>query len=128
MLGEMPEHPLHVKVVDTQNENVAAEFTSLMTYQVLLAGTAVPVQICPHRYHRTKAKFVVNMSADTVLYVATKPDPISGPVPSPVAFAFPEAAGFRLPDYEGQQPLYAVFTGPGPCTVAVWDSSYGTVQ
>ena len=57
MLGEMPHHPLHVKVVDTQSQNVAAEFTAWSTQFPVVAGGGVATQLCPHRYHRLKAKF-----------------------------------------------------------------------
>jgi hypothetical protein len=59
MLGEMPEHPLHVKVVDTQSQGVAPEFTAWATYQLPASGQ-LPVQLCPHKYHRDKAKIRVN--------------------------------------------------------------------
>ncbi len=63
MLGEMPGHPLHVKVVDTQSQNVAAEFAAWSTIPVPLAGVGNPAQLCPHKYHRVKAKFNINWGA-----------------------------------------------------------------
>ncbi len=129
MLGEMPHHPLHVKVVDTQNQNVAAEFTAWSNQQPVLAGSGVATQLCPHRYHRDTCKMIINVPATTTVYFANKPDALSSPAPpSTVAQLTGPLTNFRLPDYEGQQPLYAVYTGTGPVTVFVQDETYGIVQ
>jgi hypothetical protein len=140
MLGEMPHHPLHVKVVDTQTENVAAEFTAWTSYALGLIGGQVATQLCPHRYHRYKAYFNFTLfatAATTVtLYFANKPDPLSNPTAPPTVYQIqvPLAANavtnFQMPVYEGQQPVYAAFSGANvaTCNVAVMDESYGTVQ
>jgi len=60
MLGEMPNHPLHVKVVGTASQTVAAEFAAWTNVGIPVAGVGQPAQLCPHKYHREKAKFVVN--------------------------------------------------------------------
>lgn len=118
--------PIDVRVVYTESENVAAEFTALQTWPVPLAGSGQPVQVCPHRYHRYKAKFTLTVPAATTLYLATKPDPLNVAVPS--VFQYAIGPGQSVPDYEGQQPLYAVFTGTGPVNISVMDMSYGKVQ
>jgi FtsH-binding integral membrane protein len=132
MLGEMPEHPIHVKVVDTQSENVAAEFAALTTYQIVQAGTGLPTQIFPHRYHRYKGYIVITaVAANGVLYLANKPDTISGPTPPPTVFQIPVtttmALPFVLPVYEAQQPIYAAASVAG-VAVGIIDETYGTVQ
>jgi hypothetical protein len=126
MLGEMPNHPLHVKVVDTQTQQVAPEFAALSTWQPIVAGTGVATQILPHRYHRHKAKFVWNIPANTIVYVSNKPDALSSP--NPPATVYQITTGQNQPNWESQQPMYAVYTGTGPVSVAVVDESYGTVQ
>lgn len=111
MLGEMPEHPLHVKVVATANEEVAPEHAALTTFPLPLAGTANPVQICPHRYHRMKAKFQCLVGLGYTVWLAHKPDALSTPTPATTNYQV--VNGMSLPDYDGQQPLYAVYTGTG---------------
>lgn len=120
-----------VKVEFEETQQVAPEFGALATWPVTQAGSSQPTQLCPHRYHRYKCKFAVTIPANTVLYLATKPDPLNSLTPGATAnsgFLFSLVAGQSIPDWEGQQPLYAVFTGTGPVSVAVMDMSYGKVQ
>lgn len=127
--GLTPQNPIHVKVANTQTERVAPEFTGWRTWAVLAAGSAQPVQICQRRYHRYKAKLIWTIPSATTVYLDNKPDSLSSPVPAPT---LGQLAGplttWVMPDYDGQQPLYAVFTGAGPVTVTVIDESYGPVQ
>jgi hypothetical protein len=111
MLGEMPEHPLHVKVVSTASEQVAAEHTALTSFSPPLAGSANPVQICPHKYHRLKAKSLWTIPLGYTVWLAHKPDGLSTPTPATTNFQL--VNGMVMPDYDGQQPLYAVYTGTG---------------
>lgn len=71
MLGEMPNHPLHVKVVDTQTQTTAPEFTAWSSFPIGLLGTNPPTQLCPHKYHRNKAKFTVSWG--TSMFSVTTP-------------------------------------------------------
>lgn len=109
MLGEMPHHPLHVKVVDTQAQSVAAEFTAWSTQYPAAAGAAVAVQLCPHRYHRVKAKFNWFIPPGYTVWIANKPDPLSNPSPPISGYQLTNSNGDQ-PDYDGQQPMYAVYT------------------
>lgn len=126
--GETPEHPVHVKVTDTQSQRVAPEYTAWQTMSVVQAGTGVATQICPHRYHRYKAKMMWTIPASTVVYLDNKPDALSGPTPPPSVAQLTGPITAWMPDYDGQQALYAVYTGTGPVAVTVMDESYGTVQ
>jgi hypothetical protein len=110
MLGEMPHHPLHVKVVDTQAQNVAAEFTAWSTQFPVVAGGGVATQLCPHRYHRLKAKFNWYIPPGITVWIANKPDPLSSPTPANSQYQLTSTNGDQ-PDYDGQQPMYAVYTG-----------------
>jgi hypothetical protein len=66
MLGEMPHHPLHVKVVDAATQTTAPEFAAWTNVGIAVAGVGLPTQLCPHKYHREKAKFVVNWGNPSV--------------------------------------------------------------
>ncbi len=127
--GMSAQRPVHVKVVATESQRVAPEFAGMQTVYVGLAGTDQPTQICPHRYHRYKCKFLWSIPADTIVYVATKPDALGSPAPPPTIYQLTPSSYFgTMPDYDAQEPLYAVYTGTGPVTVSVMDESYGTVQ
>jgi len=122
MLGEMPHHPLHVKVVDTENQNVASEFTAWSTQAPVQAGQGVATQLCPHRYHRNVTRFRWYIPPGITVWLANKPDPLSSPTPATTAYQLTSTM-LPQPDYEGQQPLYAVYTGtatnPTPSQPAV---------
>lgn len=132
MLGEMPNHPLHVKVVATENEQIAAEFAGLESAPIPVIGAAAPVQILQRRYHRLKAYLiVVAVSANSVLYLATKQDSVSSPNPPPTVFNIPltttMSLPYTLPVYEAQQPVYAAASVAG--IVMSWmDETYGPVK
>jgi hypothetical protein len=131
-------HPIPVRVVFDENQQVNPEFTAWLTYNIPLLGSAVlPQQVCTHRYHRYKAKFLVNFGGAATLYIARRPEYLTvgtnvtpGPTVLPNAFQLTETAAgnVTLPDYDGQQPVYMGFLGTGPVTVSVMDESFGTVQ
>jgi len=124
--------PIPVRVMFNETEQVAPEFGSLMTYNIPLQGSGSPVQIATHRYHRYKCKFIVNIPAATFLYIAKIPDYLSSNALSNAFVVGNETTAVmgsgQIPDWEAQQPLYAVYTGTGPVSVSVMDMSYGTVQ
>lgn len=127
--GTSSSHPVHVKVVDVANERVAPEFTAWRTFSLLAAGSGNPEQLCQKRYYRYKAKLIWTIPASTVVYLDSKPDSLSNPVPpSTLGQLAGPLTAWVMPDYDGMQPLYASFTGAGPVTVTVIDESYGTVQ
>lgn len=129
LAGLYPEHPIHVKVVDVASQNVAPEFVGMATWVVQLAGSGNPTQLLQHRYHRYKAKMIWTIPAATTVWLDNKPDSLSNPnPPATKASLTGPLASWIMPEYDGQQPLYAVFTGTGPVTVTVFDESYGTSQ
>jgi len=129
LAGLSPEHPVHVKVVDVASQRVAPEFTGWDTWTIVQAGTGPPTQLCQHRYHRYKAKIIWNIPAATTVWLDNTPNGISNPVPPATkAQLTGPLTAWVMPDYDGQQPLYATWTGTGPVTAVVIDESYGTVQ
>lgn len=199
-----------VKVEFEQTQNVAPESTSWMTWQVAQIGqNSQPSQICTHKYHRYKAKFLWTIPFSTIVYISRSADQLmsnalgtaftitTGPGAAAVVTpAVPASAtnvqnpngypvqvviaGFTatavsvngvqvgtsngtyfipaygtisitytvagtwtwtnpaaptnalqavpaLPDYDGQQPLYAIANNAG-VSVAVMDESYKAVQ
>lgn len=113
--------PIPVKIAFNETERVAPEAAAHMTWQ-LTAGQ--PIRICPHAYHRYKAKFNVIYPATgfaTGIMLNKLQDPLTGTNPQGSLW------GNTLPDYEGQQPLYAVAIG-GAATISVIDMTYKVVQ
>jgi hypothetical protein len=107
-----------VKITETLTENVAPESTSWLTFPIASApqasgaGASQPTQLCPHRYHRYKAKFVCNIPPGTVVYLSRVVDYLMS---GALANQFILSQGQQLPDYDGQQALYAVY---GTVTIA----------
>ena len=124
--NDYPQIPHALVEVVGQGQRVAPEFNPWSSFSIPLAGSASPIQILQRRYHRYKAKFTPNIPAATTLYFANTPQVLMAPaIPSTVA-AF--ITGQNIPDYDGMQPLYAVYTGTGPVTITVLDESYGPVK
>lgn len=129
--------PIPVRVTHTESQRVAPEATAFMTFpipqipQASGAGATQAQQICPHRYHRYKAKFLFSGGAAGTIYVAKDPNTLmSGALGA--AFAIVVAAALTqatqlMPEYDGQQPLYMMATVPG-FVVSVMDEGYKAVQ
>jgi hypothetical protein len=121
--------PIPVRVKFDENQKVSPQFTSWMTYPIAQSGVNQATQICTHRYHRYKAKFIVNFPGAGTLYIARIPDYLNtGAIGN--AFAITVAAattGNLLPDYDGEQAVYAIASIAG-VSISVMDESYGTVQ
>jgi hypothetical protein len=106
-----------VRITETLTENVAPEATSWLIFPIAQApqasgtGASQPTQLCPHRYHRHKAKFVCNIPGGTTVYLSRVVDYLMS---GALANLFQVTGGQQLPDYDGQQALYAVYN-----TVAV---------
>lgn len=117
--------PIPVKVMFNEVEVVAPAFTAWTSFTIQ-AGS-IPVKICPHRYHREKARFLVTFAAASTskLYIARVQDYLSS---LSVANAFLVTLGQNIPDYEGQQQVFAIVIGPDPVTVSVMDMGHGEVQ
>jgi hypothetical protein len=94
------------------------EFGSCMTWAVPQVGIGTPVQILQRQAGRFKAKLIVT-NAGTSIVFNSKLDPLQGANPQ----GFTVTAIGALPDWESQQPLYAIATGAGG-SVSVWDETY----
>jgi hypothetical protein len=108
--------PIPVKIVEALTENVAPESTSWLVFPIAAApqlsggGSNQPTQLCPHRYHRYKAKFVCNIPGGYTVYVSRVVDYLMS---GALANQFQLINGQNLPDYDGQQALYAVYANTG---------------
>jgi hypothetical protein len=112
-----------VKIVGSEVENVSPAFTSCMTWAIPQAGTFVPIQILPRRYKRHKARMQLQaLTGATAVMFNSNYDALTLPNPQ----GFTSLAIGNLPDWEGQQPLYAIAIG-GTATVSIFDESYGEV-
>jgi hypothetical protein len=102
-------------------EESAPEFGSCMTWSIPQNTAGLPVQMLNRRTRRAQAKlFITAMGGATSVVLNSKLDPLQGANPQGAIFL---AVG-RLPDWETQQPLYAIAIGGGPVTIAVFDDSY----
>lgn len=125
--GEYPyPQPVPVTITDVQEQRVAPEATSWNTVNVQQVGVASnPSQLCPHAYHRYKMKTVWTIPAATTVYISRVPDHLMS---GALSNLFKLTTGQQLPDYDGQQPVYALYSGTGPVSVSVMDETYKTVQ
>jgi len=115
-----------VKVVFDENEQIPPEFAAWSTWPIQVAGNGQATQLCPRRYHRYKAKMTVTIpTGGATVTIANKPDPLS--TSNPQGWQLTYTAGiFTLPEYDAQQPVYAVASVAG-VIISVLDESYGTV-
>lgn len=124
--------PIPVRIVRTEAEITSPAKASCMTWPIntfanMPAAGLTP--ICPHRYHRYKAKlWCVPGAGATAVVLNTKRDPLAQSSPQGATFTFPTTpVPFALPDYEAEEALYAMSIG-GPVTIAVIDQGYSNVQ
>jgi hypothetical protein len=103
------------------------EYCAFSTVTIQQAGTitAPPycTQLLQRRYQRYKAKFfniVFNTGATAVIF-NSKPDALTGANPQGAQIT---VATNTLPDYDAEQPLYAVGIG-GTVTISYFDESFG---
>lgn len=135
--AEMQPIPVHIK--RTEVEQTAPAGASLISVQIplipALAGTGgvQPATLCPHNYHRYKAKFTWTIPANCTIYVATVKDHLtSGAVANLAqiivgATAITTSQSGLFPDWECAKPLYAMATVAGAqCSVV--DENYKVVQ
>ena len=133
--------PISVKVVASETESVAPEFASCMTYPIPYGLTNQGqnnmsyVQIVPRNYHRSRSKMTLQQNSAvnySVLVINTNADALTGPNPQGWTLVMSAFMTFSLPDYDGQQPLYATvapYSNAGAIvTVSVIDQLYGKVQ
>lgn len=121
-----------VKVEFAETQNVAPESTAWMTWQVAVLGVNTqPSQICTHKYHRHKAKFLWTIPANTTVYIDRVPDRLTSNALATTFTITTGATGLQsasvLPEYDGQQAVYAIANNPG-VSVSVMDESYKKVQ
>jgi hypothetical protein len=123
-----------VKVEFEESIRVAPESTSWMSWPVGvigISGTSRPTQVCPHRYHRYKAKFVWSVPANTTIYVARTEDALMSQAFGTAFTIQVGAGGFvgggLMPEYDGQQPVYMMASQAG-VVVSVMDEGYKPVQ
>ena len=103
------------------SETVAPEYGACMTWTVGPAATSTPTQIFQRRIRRHKGKLVItSLSGATAIVVNSNRDALTQPTPVGASFV---ATG-SLPDWESQQPLYAVAIGGTGATIACWDEAY----
>jgi hypothetical protein len=101
-------------------ENYAPEYGACMTWNVPQSGVNPPVQLLTRRTRRAQAKlFIISLSGATSVIVNSKLDSLSGTNPQGSTFL---AVG-RLPDWENQQPLYAIAIG-GTALISIFDDTY----
>jgi hypothetical protein len=129
-----PEPGVPVRLIESPERN-APEFTGWLTVTIQQAGTitASPycVQLLNRRYRRFKAKFgqLVFPAGTTAVIFSNKPDPLTLAVPMGFTVVNPSGAAAAiqnpgLPDYDGEQALYAVAIG-GIATLSLFDEQYG---
>ena len=130
--------PIPVIIHGSMSERVAPEAVSLLTLQIPVAinvagtGTGQPAQLCPHAYHRYKAKFTWTVPANCTIYVAkTREALMSGSLANAFSIVVGATAVTQstllMPEYDGQPALYAVASIAG-AQVSVMDETYKTVQ
>lgn len=116
-----------VRVVFTENEQLAPSYCSCMTWPVGQVNVSIPTQILPRKEKRYKAKFIVNFPGAGNVILNTKLDPLTLPSPQGFTFTVTAAGNFALPEYDAMQPMYIIASIAG-VTISVWDESYGNVS
>lgn len=115
---EWASEPVQVKEI---SERAAPEYCGCMTWVIPQNTIGQPVQILQRRLRRHKGKLMLTaLGGATSVVFNSKLDPLQGLSPQGAAVL---VIG-PLPDWESQQPLYAIAVGGGPATVAVWDEAY----
>jgi hypothetical protein len=119
---------VNVRVMHDETIRVPPEFASCVTFPVPVVGAGSPVQILQRRYHRYKAKFLVNFPAAGTLYINTKFEQLTLPSPQGIQVVSAGALNnFIFPEYESMQPMWVIGSIAG-ITIGVMDESYGQVQ
>lgn len=112
-----PAAPLRVIPLSSRE---APEYGASMTWLIPQAGIAQPVQILTRRVRRHKAKLIlIQLTGATSVIFNAVIDRVQGTAPQ----GFTMLAVGVMPDWESQQPLYAIAIG-GTAQVSVWDESY----
>jgi hypothetical protein len=94
------------------------DFGSCMSYTVPQFGVGLPVQLLTRRIRRFKGKLLVTaLTGATSVIFNSNQDHLSIPQ------GYTLIAASFMPDWESQQPLYAIAIG-GTANISVWDFSY----
>src|SRR5215472_3326138 len=114
--------------VTMESERRTPELCSTMTWTIPQAGVGQPVQILQRTIHRFKAKLTITSTtggATVQVVFSNILDRVQGASPQGAAYtpAAVNAQDFSLPDWESQQPCYAICIG-GTATVAVQDERF----
>lgn len=125
--------PIPVRVEHTDSERVAPEMGALTSWQIAVIGvSAQPTQLCPHRYHRYKAKFTWTIPANCIVYISTDASKLMS---NAFGLAYQIITGAAaivnstviMPEWDCQKPLYAIATVAG-AQCSVMDEGYNVVQ
>lgn len=117
-----------VRIMSSETQREAPEFCGWGTVTIGQAGTVTNPPYCTsilnRRIRRFKAKFgpVAFGTGCTAVIFNNKPDPLTNPT-NPSGWIM-TATGQTLPDYDAEQPLYAIALG-GVATMSYFDESYG---
>jgi hypothetical protein len=103
------------------SERAAPEYGSCMTWPIPQTTTGTPVLILNRRLRRHKAKLnITALGGATSVVFNSVIDRLQGATPQGYTIS---VVGV-LPDWESQQPLYAIAVGGGPASISVIDESY----
>lgn len=107
--------------VKEMTESAAPEYGACMTWPIPQTTAGTPVQILTRRLRRHKAKLIVTaLGGATSVVFNSVIDRLQGATPQGFTVS---VVGF-LPDWESQQPLYAIAIGGGPASISVLDETY----
>jgi hypothetical protein len=103
------------------SERAAPEYGATMTWLIPQTTAGTPVQILTRRLRRHKAKLIITgLGGATSVVFSSVIDRLQGATPQ----GFTVNVVGALPDWESQQPLYAIAVGGGPASISIIDESY----
>jgi hypothetical protein len=118
--------PMEPIPVVEMSERRTPELASTMTWSIpATGGNNQPVQILQRTDHRFKAKVTIaNLNGASSVLFSNTITTLQGTIASiPAGVATYQAVG-NLPDWESQQPLYAIAIGGAGAIVSVIDERY----
>lgn len=125
--------PIPVRVEHTDTERIAPEMGALTSWQIAVIGvSSAPTQLCPHRYHRYKAKFTWTLPANSIVYISTDQSKLMS---NAFGMTYQIITGANaivnstviMPEWDAQKPLYAIANVAG-AQCSVMDEGYNVVQ
>jgi len=109
-----------IRVVEV-SQRAAPEYGACMTWPIPQTTAGTPVQILTRRLRRHKAKLTITaLGGATSVVFNSVIDRLQGATPQ----GFTAIVVGNLPDWESQQPLYAIAIGGGPASISVLDETY----